>query len=114
MAKLRHGLNLAYSIGLSASSKGDIYDVQWGGAAFNAGLVPGFTIVAVNGKDFSPERIKDAITAAKGDQAPITLLVKNVDIYSTIKIDYHGGLKYPHLVRASGKDLLDNITAARK
>lgn len=114
MAKLRHGLNLAYSIGLSASSKGDIYDVQWGGAAFNAGLVPGFTIVAVDGKDFSPERIKDAITAAKGDQAPITLLVKNVDIYSTIKIDYHGGLKYPHLVRASGKDLLDNITTARK
>ena len=111
---LRHSLNLAYSIGLTASLKGDIFDVQWGGPAFNAGLVPGFDIVAVDGKDFSPERLKDAITAARDSKSPITLLVKNVDVYSTVNIDYHDGLKYPHLVRASGKDLLDDITAARK
>jgi predicted metalloprotease with PDZ domain len=111
---IRHGVNLAYSIGLSASGKGQIYDVQWNGPAFQAGLVPGLSIVAVNGKDYSAEALKDAITAAKGSQAPIELLVKNVDIYSTVKIDYHGGLKYPHLVRAQGKDLLTVITAPRK
>ena len=111
---LRHSLNLAYSIGLTATLKGEIFDVQWGGPAFNAGLVPGFEIVAVDGKDFSPERLKDAIAAAKDSKSPITLLVKNVDVYSTVNIDYHGGLKYPHLVRAGGKDLLDDIAAARK
>ena len=47
-------------------------------------------------------------------KAPIALLVKNVDVYSTVKVDYHGGLKYPHLVRAEGKDLLTAITAPRK
>ena len=111
---IRHGVNLAYSLGLSASAKGDIRDVQWGGPAFNAGLVPGLTIVAVNGKDYSPDALKDAVTAAKGGNAPIELLVKNVDEYSSIKVDYHGGLKYPHLVRAKGKDLIGDITTARK
>ncbi|WP_414655810.1 M61 family metallopeptidase [Frateuria sp.] len=111
---LRHNVNLAYSLGLSASKGGNIYDVQWNGPAFDAGLVPGLTIVAVNGKDFSPDALKDAVTAAKTGKAPIELLVKNVDVYSTVKVDYHGGLKYPHLVRADGKDLLTAITAPRK
>ena len=105
---------LAASIGLSASKSGDIYDVQWNGLAFQAGLVPGETIVAVDGKDYSPDALKDAVTAAKSGSAPIELLVKNVDIYNTVKIDYHGGLRYPHLERAGGKDLLDAIATARK
>lgn len=111
---LRHNADLAYSLGLSASKKGNIYDVQWGGPAFEAGLVPGLTLVAVNGKDYSPEALKDAVVAAKAGPAPIELLVKNVDVYSTVRIDYHGGLKYPHLVRADGKDLLTAIAAPRK
>ena len=114
MEGIRHGVNLAASIGLSASKTGNIYDVQWNGPAFKAGLVPGLTIVAVDGKDYSPDALKDAITAAKTGNAPIELLVKNVDIYSTAKIDYHGGLRYPHLERAGGKDLLGAIAAPRK
>jgi predicted metalloprotease with PDZ domain len=112
--KVRHGANLAYSLGMSVSGKGEIRDVQWGGPAFNAGLVPDLTVVAVNGKDFSAEALKDAVTAAKTGSAPIELLVKNVDVYSTVKLDYHGGLKYPHLVRAGGKDLIGDITTPRK
>ncbi|MBD8898589.1 M61 family metallopeptidase [Rhodanobacter sp. DHG33] len=114
MEGIRHGADFAASLGLSASKSGDIYDVQWNGPAFKAGLVPGLTIVAVNGKDYSPDALKDAVTAAKTGSAPIELLVKNVDLYSTVKIDYHGGLLYPHLVRADGKDLLDAIATARK
>ena len=113
MEKVRHGVNLAYSLGLSAGSNGQIYDVQWDGPAFKAGLVPGLSIVAVNGKDYSPDALKDAVTAAKGANAPIELLVKNVDTYSTYRVDYHDGLKYPHLVRATGKDLLGDIATAR-
>ena len=114
MEGVRHGVDLAASLGLSASKSGDIYDVQWNGPAFKAGLVPGLTIVAVDGKDYSPDALKDAVTAAKGGSAPIELLVKNVDVYSTVKVDYHGGLRYPHLERAGGKDLLDAIATARK
>ena len=66
MEKMRHGVNLAYSLGLSAGSNGHIYDVQWNGPAFKAGLVPGLDIVAVNGKDFSADALKDAVTAGQG------------------------------------------------
>jgi predicted metalloprotease with PDZ domain len=111
---IHHGINLAYSLGLSASKSGNIYDVQWDGPAFKAGLVPGLTLVAVNGKDYSPDALKDAVTAAKSGNAPIELLVKNVDIYSTVKVDYRGGLRYPHLVRGKGKDVLGAITTPRK
>lgn len=110
---INHGANLAYSIGLVVSQKGSIRDVQWNGPAFKAGLVPGLTVVAVNGHDFSGDVLKDAITAAKSSQAPIELLVKNVDVYSTVKVDYHDGLRYPHLVRADGKDLIGAIVAPR-
>ncbi|GAB2564147.1 M61 family metallopeptidase [Dyella jejuensis] len=111
---LRHGANLAYSMGLVVNQSGHISDVQWNGPSFQAGLVPGLTIVAVNGRDFSTDALKDAVTAAKTSQAPIELLVKNVDVYSTVKVDYHGGLRYPHLVRADGKDLIGAIVAPRK
>jgi predicted metalloprotease with PDZ domain len=115
--KLMHGaLNLSYSLGLALSKDGGIRDVQWGGPAFAAGLVPGMSVVAVNGKDYSADALKDAVTAAAKDgKAPIELLVKNVDVFSTARIDYHGGLKYPHLERIAGStDRLDDILAARK
>ena len=114
MESIRHGVDLAASLGLTASKGGDIYDVQWDGPAFKAGLVPGLKIVAVDGRDYSPDALKDAVTAAKGGSAPITLLVKNVDVYSTVQVDYRGGLRYPHLERAGGTDLLGTIIAARK
>jgi predicted metalloprotease with PDZ domain len=114
MESIRHSANLAYSLGLFASKSGNIYDVQWNGPAFKAGLVPGLDIVAVDGKDYSPDALKDAVKAAKTGSAPIELLVKNIDTYSTVKIDYHGGLRYPHLERADGKDLLGAIITPRR
>ena len=111
---IRHVANLSYSIGLIVNQNGRIADVQWNGPAFQAGLVPGLSIVAVNGRDFSLDSWKDAIDAAKTSQAPIELLVKNVDVYSTVKIHYHGGSRYPHLVRGDGKDVIGAIVAPRK
>jgi len=112
--KIRHGVNLSSSLGIAISGKGDISDVQWGSAASKAGLVPGLTLVAVNGKDYSADALKDAIKTAKGGSAPIELLVKNVDEFSTVKVDYHGGLQYAHLERSTGKDLIGDITAPVK
>ncbi|MDF4002691.1 M61 family peptidase [Luteibacter sp. PPL552] len=106
---LRKAVNLAYSLGVVVSDKGEIRDAQWDGVAARAGLVPGVTVVAVNGKDFSFQTLKDAITAAKGGNAPIDFLVKDVDDYRHVAVDYHGGLKYPHLVRGDGKDLIGAI-----
>jgi hypothetical protein len=42
-------------------------------------------------------------------------MVKEFDRYRTVSIDYHGGLRYPHLQRIEGTpDRLSAIFAPRK
>jgi predicted metalloprotease with PDZ domain len=111
----RHTADLTYSLGASVGKDGAISDVLWDGPAFKAGLSPAMTIVAVNGHDYDADGIKDAITAAAKDKnQPIELLVKNFNEYKTIRVDYHDGLKYPHLERdKSTPDTLAKLLKAR-
>ena len=113
-APARHQIGFAYSIGLVVGDSGEIGDVRWNGPAFKAGVTTGATLVAVNGHAFKGDVLKDAITAAKTDGKPIELLLKFQDEYKTVPVDYHGGLQYPHLVRAEGPDYLSQIITARK
>ncbi|RDS81987.1 M61 family metallopeptidase [Dyella psychrodurans] len=111
----RHLYNFAWSIGLTMTEKGEVNDVRWDGPAFKAGVSTGATLMAVNGKDYSSDALKSAITAAKNGSAPIQLLLKYQGGYRTVSVDYHGGLQYPHLVRVEGTpDYLSEIIAARK
>jgi predicted metalloprotease with PDZ domain len=108
-------IDYAASIGITVSTKdGKLADVRWNGPAFKAGLASGGTVVAINGREFSAERLKDAVAAtAKGE--PLDLLVKAGDMYRTFRIDYRDGLKYPHLERIAGTpDRLTAILSARK
>jgi hypothetical protein len=44
----------------------------------------------------------------------LTLLVKSGDLYSTVAIDYHDGLRYPRLERVeSTPDRLGDILTAK-
>lgn len=107
--------NLSYSLGVVLDNKGKVIDVTWDGPAFKAGLALGTEIIAVNGVDYDADELKDAITEAKSDQAPIQLLVKRNNAFSTISIAYHDGLRYPHLERVEGTPaLLDALIAAKK
>jgi predicted metalloprotease with PDZ domain len=82
--------------------------------AAKAGMGPGMKIVAVNGRRFSPDVWRDAIRAAKASPSPIELIVENTDYFRVVKLDYHGGEKYPHLVRDESKpDLLTEIYRAK-
>lgn len=72
------------------------------------------TVVAVNGRAYDNDGLKDAVAAAKGSAAPIELLVRQSDRYQTVRIDYHGGLLYPNLERIAGKpDRLSELYKAR-
>lgn len=117
--KLRKVSDQMYSIGLRVGSGGEnagrIFDVLWNGPAFKAGLAPGMQLIAVNGRAFTPEVLSQAITEAKNSAAPIRLLIKNLDYYTSYDVDYHGGLQYPHLERVKGApDYLDAIIAPLK
>ena len=113
----RHMAMLTWSLGISVGSKGDLSDVLWDSPAFKAGMSPGMSIIAVNGREYSADVLKDVVTAAaeKDNKDPIQLLVKDFDEYRTLSIDYHGGLKYPHLEQVKGqRDYLGKLLAQRK
>src|SRR5690606_22009460 len=82
--------------------------------AFDAGIVNGAQVVAVNGETYSEERIKRAITAAKDGDAPIRLLVKRGDRFLEVAVPYSGGLRYPWLERVGEREAgLDRLLEAR-
>ena len=82
--------------------------------AAKAGLAPGMTVVAVDGRRYSGERLDAALDRAKGDGQPIELLVENADAFRTVRVEYRGGRRYPHLERiAERPDLLAQTIAAR-
>lgn len=108
------GANLLYSIGLSVDMTGKITLVQWDGPAFKAGLTTASTITGVNGDAFNAERLRAAVTAAKGNGPPIDLLVKTGDVFKTVRIDYRGGLRFPNLERIPNRPAyIDDILKAR-
>ena len=57
--------------------------------------------------------LHDALCATRNSSEPLELLIENTDYYKVFKIDYHGGEKFPHLVRDESKpDLLSDIIKA--
>jgi len=112
----RHGGSFTYSLGLSIGPDNAVTDVLWGSPAFAAGIAPGAKLLAVNGLAIEqPSTLADAITAAATGKAPITLLLRTGNQYRDVEIDYHGGLRYPHLERIAGTpDRLDQILAPIK
>jgi len=93
---------------------GLITDTVEGMPAPRVGIGPGMRLIAVNGKKFTAEGLRDALRDGKNSSAPLELLIENTDYYRTFKLDYHQGEKYPHLVRDESKtDLLGEILKAR-
>jgi predicted metalloprotease with PDZ domain len=111
---VNHSVNAIYSLGLDLHEDGAVADTIEGMPAAKAGIGPGMKLIAVNGRQFSPEVLRDALKSAKTGTAPIELLIENTDYYKTYKLDYHAGEKYPHLVRDDSKpDMLSDILKAK-
>ena len=110
----RDSINAAYSIGLWLKGDGLITDTVEGMPAARAGIGPGMRLVAINGRKFSRDVLRDALQAGKNNSAAFELLVENTDYYKVYKLDYHEGEKFPHLVRDESKpDLLSDIIKPR-
>ncbi len=110
-------LSLNHSIGVTLDKDNKVTSTRWDGPAFNAGLVNGAKILAVNGDTMSEDVIKKAITAAKGSTAPIQLLMQRGDRFETVAVNYHDGLRWPWLERATpgtAPNGLDRLLAPRR
>jgi predicted metalloprotease with PDZ domain len=113
----RKRANFLFSIGVEIDDKGhdgSISQVMWGSPAFNANLTAGARILSVNGAAYDVDVLKDAIRSAKDSKAPIELIVKSGDRFLIARLDYHDGLRYPHLERdTSESPRLEQILMAR-
>src|SRR6202522_2026562 len=115
----RKRLALLNSIGIEVDDKdgdrmGTVDQVIWDSPAFKAKLTEGAQILAINGIAYDPDVLKDAIREAHSRQQPIELILKIGDRYMVANLDYHDGLRYPHLERDTAQPArLDEILTAR-
>lgn len=102
------GASFAFSLGFSVKPEGGggdkgaaatVASVWWDSPAFKAGITPDMQIQAVNDRAYSAVNLKAAIVASEKGSEPVKLLMKRDDELFTVNLDYHGGLRYPHLER---------------
>ena len=106
--------DLTYSGGFVVGNDGKISSVLWDGPAFNAGMTVGSEILAVNGRGFEGDALKNAIKAAAGNGRAPELLIRDGDLFRTVKLDWHGGLRYPRLQKVgTAPGTLDALLAPR-
>jgi predicted metalloprotease with PDZ domain len=96
---LTYSLGMSLKNGRSESERGRVRDVWMGGPAANAGIGPGMKIIAVNGRRWS----RDVLEKALREKGPLELIVQNNDEFKTHRVEYTGGIRYPHLVRIDDK-----------
>ncbi|MDP9158829.1 MAG: hypothetical protein M3O09_01180 [Acidobacteriota bacterium] len=66
-------------------------------------------LVAVNGRSWSQDVLRDALRESRDSKKPIDLLVENAKFFKTFSILYHDGIRNPHLERTKVPDFLGEI-----
>jgi predicted metalloprotease with PDZ domain len=112
----RKRVSLTYSIGVELDDQdGSVVAVRWDSPAFKAKITLDSQILAVNGTAYNGDSLKADIQAAKATSSPMELIVKTGDRFRVVSLDYHDGLRYPHLERNPAVPArLDDILDARK
>ncbi|HEV3459772.1 MAG TPA: M61 family peptidase [Thermoanaerobaculia bacterium] len=114
LAKVQDLVDLSFSLGLWVKKDGEVNDVVVGSPAWAAGLGPGMKLIAVDAVKWSPEAAAAALQSAAHTANPIEVTVEQGDEIHTMKIDYHGGERFPHLERdPAHPDLLQQMLAPR-
>jgi len=102
--------DLTDSIGVSIGRDGELDDVIHGSPAYVAGLGPGMKVIAVNGRKYSVDILRQALKSAHDARQPIELIVEASQFYKTYSVPYYDGEKIPHLERVEGQpDILGSI-----
>lgn len=88
--------------GLTIGKDGTVHGVREGSPAWQAGMAPGMKLQAVDGQSYTPEILAYELKQAEHETAPTTFLVEQNGWYKAYDVNYHGGPRYPHLVRIPG------------
>jgi predicted metalloprotease with PDZ domain len=110
LEKLGKFVDTFLSAGIIVDKDGKIVELREDSPAWDAGLGVNETIVAIDGRQYTPDAWRAAVKATATSTAPLSLLVDHDGHYEDVTLQYRGGLKYPHLVRIPGTtDMLSDI-----
>jgi predicted metalloprotease with PDZ domain len=107
--KFDKNLDASYSLGFFVRENGELRDVIPGSPAYAAGIGPGMKLIAVNGRLYSKDVLRDTLQASKQNKQPIELWVENAEFFKIYSVAYSGGERNPHLERSDGPDRLGDI-----
>ena len=99
----------SYTLGLELDEGGKVRDIVPGSPADAAGVAPDMKLVAVNGRRYEKDVLRDAIAASKKSGA-VDLLCENKGFFRTYHLAYRDGRRYPALGRdAAAQDWVMSI-----
>jgi predicted metalloprotease with PDZ domain len=99
----------SYSLGLELAEDGKVRDVVPGSPADLAGVAPDMKLIAVNGRRYEKDVLRDAIAASRASGS-VELLCENKLFFRTFKLSYKEGRRHPVLVRDSAQPA-DHVSA---
>jgi predicted metalloprotease with PDZ domain len=107
------GLNLRPSLGLRLDKNAEIIDIVPDGPADAAGLAYGMKVVAIDGWEYTKDRLKTAVKESPNAGA-IDFTVTFGGRVDTLRVPYALGPRVPRLVRLEGEpDILSEIVKPR-
>jgi len=101
------------SIGMVIKSDGTVQDAIPGMPAYESGISPYSRVMGVNRAQFSIDELNNALVKASKEGGHFELLVANAGRLETQQVNYHDGLRYPHLERNQETNYLDEILRSR-
>jgi predicted metalloprotease with PDZ domain len=106
--------DLSLSLGILTKPDGTVADVVAGSPAFAAGLAPAMRILSIDGRKWTIDEARHAVVQAEHGTQALQLVVAAGDVVRAYNVNYHGGLRYPHLTRDGSKpDVLSRILTPR-
>jgi predicted metalloprotease with PDZ domain len=111
-------LDAYFSLGLLIKEDGTVGEVRFFSPAFDAALSPGEKILTINGRNFSPAALHQALTERKSGSAStdaaelISMTIRLGSVEREVSVAYHGGERFPVLERnVNAPDLLSGLLA---
>ncbi|MBC3885057.1 M61 family metallopeptidase [Undibacterium griseum] len=115
MEDSRQESDFRYALGFMSDKSGKISQIVWNSPAYQAKMLSGSVILAINGRAYQTDNLKSAVIHAKTTRQPIELIVRHGDDFRTVTLHYFEGLRYPRLQRIEGiPDRLQGILTPLK
>lgn len=107
--------NFSSTLGVWIDREGTIQDVASGSIAARHGMASGWRIVGIDDHAWSVASLRSALRDGESSRMPVKLRLAYADVTRTVELDWHSGLREPHLRRLAGTpDVLQKLLAPRR